>query len=93
MTPQHLQTILKRASAKNAPDDTSSVPEGVTLTLHVAHGGAQLSVPKIVGVTIENDLVYARTARGDVFAIDLGDVFAVAVDGAPTTAGRRAGFA
>jgi hypothetical protein len=94
MTGEHLEAILKLAGAKSDKDGWSSLPEGGTMTLHVAHDGASMTVPRVDALRSEGELVYARNARRELFCIVRSDVFAVALEG-ETSAGkvvRRAGF-
>jgi hypothetical protein len=92
MTGEHLEAILKSAQAKTEKDGFSIVPEGATLTLYVAHDGVPLTVPRVEGVKIDGDLVYARTARRETFALHRNDLFAAAIEGAVGQPARRAGF-
>ena len=94
MTGEHLDAILKAVSAKPGKDGFLTVPEGTTITLYLAHDGASLSVPKVEGVKGDGELLFARTTKGETFAIARADVYAVATDGATATgeSPRRAGF-
>jgi hypothetical protein len=95
MTGEHLEAILKSAQAKPGKDDKDgfmAVPEGATLTLYAAHDGVPLTVPRVEAVKIDGDLVYARTARRETFAISRNDLFAAALEGAVGQPARRAGF-
>jgi hypothetical protein len=47
MTGEHLEAILKMAGAKGEKDGWVALPEGSTLTLHVAHVGAGMTVSRI----------------------------------------------
>jgi hypothetical protein len=93
MTSDHLDAILKSAQTKPDKEGWHALPDGGTLTLYVAHDGASLTVARVEAVRADGELVYARTAKRDVYAVARGDLFAVAVEG--TAAGataRRAGF-
>jgi hypothetical protein len=93
MTGEHLETILKNAGAKSEKDGYSGLPEGTSMTLYISHDGVSLTVSRVEGLKVDGELVYARTAKGERYAIGRTDLFAVAIDGAATGAPvRRAGF-
>jgi hypothetical protein len=92
MTGDHLDAILKNAQVKSEKDGFSALPDGATLTFYVAHDGAMLTVSRVDGVRTEGELVYARTAKRETFALARGDIFAVASEGALGQPPRRAGF-
>lgn len=94
MTGEHLDAILKLAGAKADKDGWHSLPDGSTMTLHVAHDGAAMNVPRIDAVKQEGELVYARNPKRELFVVVRSDVFAAALEG-EASAGRvvrRAGF-
>ncbi len=94
MTGEHLDAILKLAGAKSEKDGWSSLPDGNTMTLHVAHDGAAMNIPRIEAVKQDGELVYARNPKRELFVVVRSDVFAAALEG-EATAGkvvRRAGF-
>jgi hypothetical protein len=94
MTGEHLDTILKLAGAKGEKDGWSVLPEGTTLSLHVAHDGASMTVSRVEALKQDGELVCARTPRRELFVVVRSDVFAAALE-AETAAGRvvrRAGF-
>lgn len=96
MTPEHLLTVLKQANAKSEPGDKTGwdvLPEGTTLTLYVAHAGVNLNVNRVEGLRQEGELLYARTAKKDMFCVARADVFAVGIEGNVSgVPARRAGF-
>jgi hypothetical protein len=94
MTGEHLDAILKTVQAKAERDGWHVLPEGQTLTLHVAHNGASLTVSRIEAVRTEGELLFTRNPKRELYALVKTDVFAVAVDGGGTTGqpARRAGF-
>jgi hypothetical protein len=93
MTGQHIEAILKQASAKADKDGYLTLADGASLTLYVSHDGASLTVPKVEGLRLDGDLVFARTAKRETFAIVQSDVFALALEAAATGQPvRRAGF-
>jgi hypothetical protein len=94
MTGDHLEAVLKTAGAKHEKDGWSMLPEGTTMTLHVAHDGAGMTVPRVEAVKQEGELVYARNSKRELFALVRTDVFAIALEGDPSAGKvvRRAGF-
>ncbi|WP_394820936.1 hypothetical protein [Pendulispora albinea] len=93
MTGNHLEAILKQASAKLDKDGFLALPDGAVLTLYVAHDGASLTISKVESLRIDGELVYARTAKRETFTLVQSDVFALAVEGAQGQPARRtAGF-
>ena len=94
MTADHLEAILKLAGAKTDREGWASLPDGATMTLHVAHDGAAMTVPRIEALRQDGELVVARNARRELFIIVRTDVFAVALEGEPAAGKvvRRAGF-
>jgi hypothetical protein len=94
MTGDHLDAILKLAGAKNEKDGWVTLPEGSTMSLHVAHDGASMTVSRIEGLRQDGELVFARNSKREIFVVVRSDIFAVALE-AETVAGkvaRRAGF-
>jgi hypothetical protein len=92
MTGDHLEAILKNAQAKSEKDGYWVLPDGATMTLYAGHDGVPLTVPRVDGVRLEGEIVYARTARRETFALNRADLFAVALEGAVGQPARRAGF-
>lgn len=94
MTGDHLEAILKVAGAKANREGWASLPEGSTMTLHVAHDGAAMTISRIEALRQDGELVYARNPKRELFVIIRTDIFAVALEG-EASAGkvvRRAGF-
>jgi len=93
MTGNHLEAILKQASAKLDKDGFLALPDGAAVTLYVAHDGASLTVSKVEALKLDGELVSARTSKRETYTVVQSDVFALAVEG---TVGqppvRRAGF-
>jgi hypothetical protein len=92
MTGEHLEAILKNAQAKSEKDGFFVLAEGATLTLYAGHDGVPLTVPRVEAIKVDGDLVYARTARRETFALSRNDLFAAALEGAVGQPARRAGF-
>ncbi len=94
MTGEHVDAILKVAAAKADKDGWVSLPDGNTMTLHVAHDGAAMTVSRIEALRQDGELVYARNSKRELFVVVRSDVFAVALE-SEAAAGRvvrRAGF-
>jgi hypothetical protein len=94
MNADHLETILKVAGARSEKDGWQTLPDGATLTLHIAHDGAGMTISRVDAIKQEGDLVFARNPKRELFALARVDVYAVALEG-ESTAGkvvRRAGF-
>ena len=94
MTGDNLDSILKLAGAKSEKDGWMVLPEGTTMTLHIAHDGASMTVSRIDSLRQEGDLVQARTPKREMFVVVRSDVYAAALE-ADAAAGRivrRAGF-
>jgi hypothetical protein len=94
MTGEHLDAILKLAGGKSDKDGWYSLPDGNTMTLHVAHDGAAMNIPRIEAVKQDGELVYARNPKRELFVVVRGDVFAAALEGEASAGrvARRAGF-
>ena len=94
MTGDHLDAILKLAGAKSEKDGWVSLPEGSTMSLHLAHDGASMTVSRIEALRQDGELVYARNPKRELFVVVRSDIFAAALE-ADSTSGkvvRRAGF-
>ncbi len=94
MTGDHLEAVLKLAAAKSDKDGWHTLPDGGSMTLHVAHDGASMTVPRIEAIRQDGDLVYARNPKRETFVVVRSDVFAVALesDSGAGKVARRAGF-
>jgi hypothetical protein len=94
MTGDHLEAILKVAGTKAEKDGWQTLPDGATLTLHIAHDGAGMTISRIEAIKQDGELVYARNPKRELFALARVDVYAIALEG-ESSAGkvvRRAGF-
>jgi hypothetical protein len=95
MTGDHLEAILKTAGAKGDKDGWLTLPDNSAMTLHVAHDGASMTVPRVEAVRQDGELVFARNPKRELFVVVRTDIFAVALEGEASAAGkvvRRAGF-
>jgi hypothetical protein len=93
MTGDHLEAILKNAQAKMEKDGFMALPDGAALTIYVAHDGVSLTVSRVEAIKMDGEIVYARTAKRETYALGRSDLFAVAMEGAVGQPVRRAGFA
>jgi hypothetical protein len=91
MTQDQLAAVLKASGAKPGQDGYHVLPEGATLTLHLATGGARLDVAKIEALKIDGDSVQAKTAKKELFFVSAKDIFSAAIDTSEKQS-RRAGF-
>ena len=91
MTEEHLTALLTAAEAKRDDEGFTRPAEGRTLTLYLATGSASLTVSKIEALRVDKDLVRARTTKGEIFLVELKDVYAGSVDTSGGSA-RKAGF-
>jgi hypothetical protein len=95
MTGEHLDAILKLAGAKSEKDGWASLPDGGTMTMHVAHDGAAMTVPRVESIRQDGELVYGRNPKKEIFIVVRSDIFAVALESEAAAGGRvarRAGF-
>jgi hypothetical protein len=94
MTGDHLDAILKISGGKADKDGWHALPDGGTMTLHVAHDGASMTVPRVDAIRLDGDLLYARNPKRETFVVVRTDIFAIAFE-SDASAGkvvRRAGF-
>ena len=94
MTGDHLYAILKLAGAKAEKDGWAMLPDGGTMSLHVAHDGASMNVSRIEALRQDGELVFARNSKREIFVVVRSDIFAVALEAesVPGKIARRAGF-
>jgi hypothetical protein len=98
MTDEMLHAVLETAGAKLDKEGWSSLPEGRTMTLYAAHAGVSLTIGKVEAVKVAsatkaNRIAWAKSSKGEIFVIELDDLFAAALDrGNDPQAGRKAGF-
>jgi hypothetical protein len=93
MVGDSLSAILEKAQAKEDKEGLFVLPEGTTATLYVSHGGVGLTVSKVDAIRkLEKGIVHARTTKRETYVIEIGDLFAVALEGTQGAPARRAGF-
>jgi hypothetical protein len=90
MTAEEFQNIVRLAEV-TVEGEWSKLPEGRTMTLHVASGGVGLAVSRVSSIKVALPQLVLRTAREELFVVALNDVFACAIDQAGGQA-RKAGF-
>ena len=93
MTEELLHAVLETAGAKPDKDGWSTLPDGRLMTLYAAHAGVPLTIAKIEAVKTNQRIAWARSAKGEIYVVNLEDLFAAAMDrGHEAQAGRKAGF-
>jgi hypothetical protein len=92
MESAHLNRILTDIAQTTERDGWLEAPEGKTLTLYANRNGSSVSAPKVNAVRLDNDLVFARTTRGETYVLYLVDIFAAVVEGTAEASKRKAGF-
>lgn len=94
MTVEMFKVILEKAECKTKAGE-STMPEGRTIALYVAHEGVSLTISRLVSLRLELDgqLIEARDHRGELYMVPLADIFAASVAGGTgDTPVRKAGF-
>ena len=92
MTEAMLKAILT-ASETSLKDGFAELPGGRTLTLYVAHDGVSMSVGKVASLRVNDEILEARSNKGELYVLNLSDVFAASVSGSQEAGkGRKAGF-
>jgi hypothetical protein len=95
MSPEQLDEILNVLceAGPEGPGGFRDLPEKVRLTLYAARNGVGLTVPTIEAVARKGLSLHARTAKGELYVVQLEDVFAANVDGkVKPKSERKAGF-
>jgi hypothetical protein len=92
MVGDSLTAIFEKAQAKADKDGLLVLPEGTTATLYASHNGVGLTVSKVDAIRKEGDMIHARTAKKETYVVEIGDLFAVALEGNQGSPARRAGF-
>ena len=93
MVGDSLTAILEKAQAKADKEGFHVLPEGTTATLYVSHNGVGLTVSKVDAIKkLDGGMVQARTTKRETYVVEIGDLFAVALEGAQGAPARRAGF-
>jgi hypothetical protein len=91
MTPEHLSALLQVAAATTDSEGWQHPAEGRSITLHLAHDGASLTISRISGIRSDAKFIFAKSTQGEQYVVSVDDVFAGSVEG-PKDIGRKAGF-
>lgn len=92
MTRDDLALVMKQSDLKGPLEGKwLELPEGRTLTLHLAHNGATLSVSTVQSLLFKGARLVARNERGELFSAALDDMFACSLS-PEKASGRQAGF-
>jgi hypothetical protein len=91
MTGDHLAALLTFAEAKKGGDGWYNLGQR-SLVLHAAYNGSVLSFSRIESLKRENEIIFAKSSKGEVHVFLLSDVFAGTVDSSKEKT-RKAGFA
>lgn len=90
MTSQQLSKVVDAAHGRESDGGWHDLVEH-TLTLHLASGGASISLSRIRRVQADGDMVRAEAAHGQVHLVRLEDIFAATAQPS-RSAERKAGF-
>jgi hypothetical protein len=87
-----LRFALQKAGATEHEGE-HRLPDDKLLTLYAGHEGTSLTVQKVAKVRVEEGLIEATSAKGELFLVAIDDLFAVSVAGtAQSPSSRQAGF-
>ncbi|MEZ4442541.1 MAG: hypothetical protein R3B72_25835 [Polyangiaceae bacterium] len=93
MTEAMYRAILTKAGCEKGKDGVMTLPENRTLTFHLSNDGAQLSVARVVALSLSDGVVTAEDHKGEVFLLSIEDIFAASISGEGNSGGtRKAGF-
>ena len=87
------ETLTLCDAAPSSEHGLRDLPARTTITLYLSRGGVGLTVASVEALALKGPAVQARTTKGDLYLIDLADIFAANIEGkAQPKASRRAGF-
>ncbi|MBW2529736.1 MAG: hypothetical protein JRI23_36505 [Deltaproteobacteria bacterium] len=92
MTTELLDAVVRQAGSSFDKKGTAKLPEDTTITLHVAHDGAGLTVARVVSLTVKGEIVSAEDDKGERYVLSSKDVFAATVAAEDRSSARKAGF-
>jgi hypothetical protein len=92
MTEDMLKVALEAAGAKMDEQGLTVLPERHTLSLYLAHGGASLSITRVVRLSLRGEMIKAEDDKGELFVAHLSDAFAASVSIPAGASMRKAGF-
>ncbi len=81
MTEKELEAVLKTLLTKTTKDGWAEAAESSPLTLYVSHSGGTLTITRVEAVKTDGEVVYARTAKKDLFGVSRASIFGVSADG------------
>lgn len=90
MTGDHLAALLTFAEAKKGSDGWYNLGQR-SIVLHAAYNGSVLSFSRIESLKRDNEIIFAKSAKGEVHVFLLSDVFAGTVESGKEKS-RKAGF-
>jgi hypothetical protein len=91
MTPEHLSALLQVAATTTDAEGWEHTADGRSMTLHLAHDGASVTISRICAIRSEAKLVFLKSNQGEQYVVARDDLFAGSVEG-PKDLGRKAGF-
>ena len=92
MTREMFDKVLERAECTEEEGE-HVLPEGRSMTLYVSRQGSSLTVARVAGLRFDEDALFARDQRGEIFLLALDDVFVASVSGVvEQKSSRKAGF-
>lgn len=90
MKSETLAKILSKHGQGGTEGDTTTIPEDQSITLYASIGGEALMVADVRTVEMDDQIVLATTAKGDLFAIASEDVRAMRIG--PQTTKKKTGL-
>lgn len=93
MDKAHLATIIGMAGGKEGADGFSELPDGKSITWYVAHAGASMNISKSSSCKLDGALLIVRNLKGELYVVELADVYGASIEGGSSSPARRAGFA
>ncbi len=82
MSPETFAEILSLSGAAASTDGAwRELPPKTTLTLYLARAGVGLNIPSVEAVSLKGLAAQVRTLKGEIYVFELGDVFAVNIEG------------
>ncbi len=91
MKKDHIAALMEAADASAGRDGWVQGPDGRHFTFHLSANGAAVTLGRVEAFKVKDDLLHARTAKGECYLTALENVFAASVEGAVKEA-RKAGF-
>ncbi|MFO0665893.1 MAG: hypothetical protein U0174_18220 [Polyangiaceae bacterium] len=92
MKREEFEQAMKAFPTKTEKDGYLTLSDGAHLTIHLASGGAGISVARIVSLKLDGPLLLARTAKQEQFVTELASLYALGTDTSSTASRKPAGF-